>query len=492
MKRASMLSLGSLLALALILSLGFLLSVWASSPAQEAPAQAWAGHEYQRFRFVSEGQRKGIAAADRQLLKMTEDRMLLIDNGSLEDAVKYYGEVAKRFPNFPQKDFLKSGLADVLTYFGYTPLKAGDLQRLDPEILMNYGELLKNVSNPNDFRGFAPIAKDELLVTRFFAPKIISVKVLPAKEFGWRKVVWLKARRGSSAEKDKVDSFLLLFNFASTDPKFPTGKAAGQIQSMITPRYENPPNNHLSAYFLVYNALTGQCPEADRNGNVVVKPCTPGQIGFHLTASFDANDLPQANYFVPDACAQCHGTSGTGEKKAKVNYLDTDHWYDRVRPPDGDFKQVAQKDVLVGGGSQALRVIYKLNERIRAQNQAVDPDSFQLRATAKWLDLHQDCRNESPNCTDKSWLPTYRGFKKPGSELVWTPGNEVDEKLLPRLNQACFRCHSSFSYHVFEKATVAGKKDTIADYVGYGFMPPDRKLDDATKKAIVDLVKKLP
>lgn len=216
-----------------------------------------------------------------------------------------------------------------------------------------------------------------------------------------------------------------------------------------------------------------------------------GQLGFHLTASFDANFLPQKNYFVPNACAQCHGTAGTGATNAKINYLDTDHWYDRVRPPDGDFKQVDRKDVLVNGGDKALRVIYDLNARIRAQNQAVSPGSFQVRAVEKWLALHADC--SGPSCTDlSSFVPVYRGFKKPGSESVWTPGNQTDEELIPLLNQNCFRCHSSFKFHVFEKATVAEQKDMIEYYVSEGDMPPDRKLNDATKGKILELIRKLP
>ncbi|HEX4960563.1 MAG TPA: hypothetical protein VF173_06970 [Thermoanaerobaculia bacterium] len=494
MKRASLLSL--LAVMVLTLSFGLLLSAWASTPAQKAPGPAWANHEYQRYRFDSPERVKSLAATDRKLLRSSADGILRVDPGSREDAEKYYGEVAKRFPNFlataqcSRTDFLKTCLPDVLAYFGYAPLRPADLQRLDPEVLMSYADLLRQVSNPNDFRGFAPIQKEELLVSRFFAPKIVSVKELPAKELGWRKVVWLKARTGSNAEKDRLDSFLLLFNFTSTTPTFPVGVDAGQIQAMITPRYGNPPNNHFSAYFLVYNALSGKCPEADANGQVVVKPCTAGQLGFHLTASFDANFLPQQNYFVPNACAQCHGTSGTGATNAKINYLDTDHWYDRVRPPDGDFKEVARKDVLVNGGSKALKVIYDLNTRIRAQNQAVSPGSFQVRAVEKWLTLHADC--SGPNCFDKDWLPVYRGFKKPGSEVVWTPGNQTDEELIPLLNQNCFRCHSSFRFHVFEKATVAEKKNSIKSFVNSGYMPPDRQLSDATKKKIVDLIGKLP
>ena len=114
-----------------------------------------------------------------------------------------------------------------------------------------------------------------------------------------------------------------------------------------------------------------------------------------------------------------------------------------------------------------------------------------MRAVEKWLDLHANC--SGPSCIDQGGIfPVYRGFKRPGSELVWTPGNQTDEALIPLLNQNCFRCHSSFRFHVFEKATVAEKKNAIKSFVSSGYMPPDRKLNDATKGKIVDLIGKLP
>ena len=60
-----------------------------------------------------------------------------------------------------------------------------------------------------------------------------------------------------------------------------------------------------------------------------------GNIIFSLSATFDEDDrdpetnsLPQS-YFIPDSCVQCHGGS---TRRLKLNYLDTDHWLDRVFP----------------------------------------------------------------------------------------------------------------------------------------------------------------
>jgi len=478
-------------------SAGLLFAFWASSYAQsETPAASAPQHSGQPpgFRLLSEQAKAGIPPDQRQLLTLAEDGTLLIDPGSPENARSYYRLIAAKFPSLPDNcrasNLLDCTLTDALDYFGYRPFLPTDLQRLAPETLMDYGLLLRAVSNPEAFRGYPPTSRQELLASRFFAPKIVSVKVLPPSKYGWRKVIWLKARRGSRAERDGMESFYLLFNFESSTPVFPEGADAGQIQTMWTPVY--PTSTHFSAYFFVFNALSGRCPEADDSGNVVNKPCTPGQVGLHLTASFDANDLPQMNYFVPNACAQCHGAAGTGERETKINYLDTDHWYDRVQQPDGDFNRVEKKDVLVQGGGRAMKTIHDLNERIRAQNAAVGPtESFQLRAAQKWLELHADCRGPALECRDLHVPVIARGFRRSGSDTVWSAARETDQKLLPLLNQGCFRCHSSFRYHVFEKKYVYDRRTSLQGRIRSGSMPPDRILTPQQREEMIKLLGEL-
>jgi hypothetical protein len=398
-------------------------------------------------------------------------------------------------PSFPARggDFLTSNLPQMLAYLGYAPLLPDDLQRLDPEVIMDYQRLLGAVANPQDFRNFTPLAKGEILVTRFFAPKITSVKVLPATDFGWRKLVRFRARGGSAAKKDGLDSLYLLFNFASgSRPQFPAGVPAGQIQSILIPVY--PRGNHFDAYYFVYNSLSGKCPKADAQGNVTLLDCKAGQLGLYLTASFDANSLPQKNYYIANACSQCHGSSGQGKDGSKVNYLDTDHWYDRVQPPDGDFKQVAREDVLVKGGGRAMKVLYDLNTEIWKQNEAVKKGSFQSKAALKWLELHKDCEGGLDQCADKHFEPILRGLPSDvAGGPVWTAQNENDKKLLPILNQVCFRCHSSFSYHVFDKTAVVDKIKNrgLISRVSSGSMPPDRRLSDSDKTNLVNYLKTL-
>jgi hypothetical protein len=463
--------------------IGPLLAGWASSFSQEPKARAQAEPGHGAFRVLSNQERQRIPEGERQLLTLKEN-VLLVDPGDETAARKYYNlEIAGKFPSLYKNQCLATNLLgcslpDMLAYFGYGPLLPADLQRLPPETLMDYGSLLRAVSNPQAFQGFPVIQKDELLVTRFFAPKIISVKQLPTNEFGWRKVLYFRARQSSGAARDGLAEFYLLFNFGSgADPKFPEGKDAAQIQAMLTPKY--PSGNHFSAYFFVFNTLSGQCPEANSQGQIVFKTCERGQIGLHLTASFDANFLPQKNYYVPTACAQCHGTSGNGSQNARINYLDTDHWYDKVQRPGGDFSQVEKNDVLVGAGGRAMRTIYQLNARIRTQNAAIAEDSFQTRATTKWLDLHADCKDQPVECADRHFEPLSRGFKKPGSDTVWSSAKEADRSLLPLLNQNCFRCHSSFKFHVFEKKTVYDQKGLLSFKLNNRSMPPDRTLDQA-------------
>src|SRR5262249_44209716 len=130
---------------------------------------------------------------------------------------------------------------------------------------------------------------------------------------------------------------------------------------------------------------------------------------------FDGRRHPETvaaadNYYVPRACAQCHGGL-TNQFRAKVNFLDTDHWVDRVAPAYGlgdskfsreDFTALGQTNGVIfdgRGGSgylaRAFDVIWKLNKEIEAQNTEViedpdpgHPDNFAVRAVSKWLALH--------------------------------------------------------------------------------------------------------
>jgi hypothetical protein len=409
-----------------------------------------------------------------------EEVALRVRPGSEAEAKAYYIQLQQKLVNFPRNPLAESSIADMLVYYGFPAMLATDLQALPSAVLMDFGQLRNAVSNKPEFNSAyaaRPLQPGEILVSRFFAPKIINVRDpqtaagVPQGGFGWRKVLRFRAREGSPARNDGLDTFYLLFNFADNAPKFPEGKPAGQIQALLVPTYPTG-GKHNDIYFLVYEGLA--------------KP-NPGKVGLFLEATFDlAGTVPDDRYYVPTACGQCHGTERVNQPGGKVNYLDTDHWFDRT---GDDFKLVQAADVLVDGEAQGYDTIRKLNTEIEKQNSAVigagDP-KFALLAVRKWLELHKEGQ---PN---QHVPPLARGFAEAAGDPVWTAGADPDEKLLPLLNQYCFRCHSSVRFHVFQKQAVIGKKPGILARVNSGNMPQDRKLADGTKNEILELIRKLP
>jgi len=410
-----------------------------------------------------------------------ENVALRVNPGSETAARAYYVQLQQKLVNFPRNPLTESSIADMLVYYGFPALLATDLQALSPAVLMDFEKLRNGVSNKPEFNSAyatRPLQSGEILVSRFFAPKIINVRDpqtdgVPKGGFGWRKVLRFQSREGSPARSNGLDTFYLLFNFADNAPKFPEGKPAGQIQALLVPKYPTG-GKHNDIYFLVYEALNS---------------ATPGKVGLFLVATFDlAGTVPDDKYYVPTACGQCHGTEKENQPGGKVNYLDTDHWIDRT---GDDFKLVKAGDVLVDSEAQAYDTIRRLNTEIEKQNSAVigasDP-KFALLAVRKWLELHKE---GEPNA-NRHVPPLARGFAEAAGDPVWTAGADPDETLLPLMNQYCFRCHSSVRFHVFQKRAVIDRKSRIIARVTSGNMPQDRKLTDDTKKLLLQLIQKLP
>jgi hypothetical protein len=403
---------------------------------------------------------------------------LRIIPGNPQEAETYYNDMRKALVGFPQATLQQSKIADMLVYYGFPALLAKDLERLDSTVIMDFERLRRAVSNSAEFEAAyrqQPLKADEILVTRFFAPKIINVRDpqvngVPRGGFGWRKVLRFRARDGSAARAAGLDSFYLLFNFTSDkQATFPAGIHAGQIQAILVPRYPHG-GKHRDIYFLVFESLGSET--------------NPERVGTFLVATFDlAGVVPDDKYYVPRSCGQCHGTTAADQQGAKVNYLDTDHWIDRT---GDDFPKVKPGDVLVDGVPQAYATFRKLNGEIERQNAAVvgTGSPFALLAARKWLELH---REGSPTA-DQHVPPLNRGF---GADPVWKAGTSPDQDLVPMLNQYCFRCHSSVIYHVFERKAVVDRKSRIVGRVKSGNMPQDRKLDDATKNRFLQLMDQL-
>jgi hypothetical protein len=390
-----------------------------------------------------------------------------VEPGSESDAAAYYEGLSKIF-GF---DVSKSTLQTVLDGMGYGgKLVAQRLETEPSEAIM------------------ADFPQDEVLVTRFFAPKITAVSTPagspqpPPAQFGWRKLVRIQARTDSWATRVGIDSMWLLFNvFQSWDHvrEDPFASSPSNTNQVILVRSGKDVDGRW-AYWLVYRgAQTGYA------------------LTDHLCASFDGDvavtngDCPMnARYHVPRACAQCHG----GRRGPQLlNYLDSDHWNDRIQAGD-DFvwlRQQSRHGVLFDGGrdttsSEFLRafdIVRRLNKKIQRQNCDLDDTSFQCRAVKTWVDGHED--------SAEFRKPIQRPIRSGG--VAWSGPD--DAALLTDLNRFCFRCHSSYGYHVFDKAAVVTKRDDMIIKIERGRcrggMPQDRDLDDATKERLVNRLSKL-
>ena len=395
--------------------------------------------------------------------------------GELDEATKYYKDIRPALKGFPKTALADSSIGDMLVYFGFPALPPATLERLEPRVLHDFAKVRAAISTPEFEAAYRSgrWKSDDLLAARFFAPKILNVRDpqvnhVPVGGFGWRKLLRFRAREGSLAHAAGLDAFYLLFNFTSgSEPRYPEGVHAAQIQAILTPVYPTA-GKHRDAYFLVYESLAS---------------ATPGKVGSFLIAAFDlAGAVPENKYYVPTACGQCHGTESADQAGGKVNYLDTDHWFDRT---GDDFTKVPPGNVLVDTGTAA--VVRVLNVEIEKQNAAVLKQSggepFALLAVKKWLELH-------PGTASSSHVPPLgRGFVAKAGDRLWTArAGTPDEQLLPLLNQYCFRCHSSVHFHVFQKQAVYDRKEEIKGYVEAGLMPQDRVLPQATKEKLLRLV----
>jgi len=356
-------------------------------------------------------------------------------------------------------------LDSVLKFCGY-----GELTGRDAEITPS-DQLMKRF--PGD-----------VVAARFFAPKIIDVSDVGApagkKPLGWRKVVRLRVRANSLAAAKGIAAMFLLFNVfqersdVAKDPfspcvQNPNGGIPCSQNNQVMLIVDSPQVGKDAAYWMVFK-------DASVDG---------GKRTDNLPATFDGGEFPETSpsavkpYYLPRACADCHGRSAD---HAKLNYLDSDHWNDRIQDDDDFFilRKESQNGVLFDGGRDttsapfraAFNAIKTLNTEINDQNRAAGGEEFQVRAVANWLRIH-DSEINFLSPIDRA-IPAPAG--NPNAR-VWNRQTPNDEVLLKRLDRFCFRCHSSVIYHVFDKEAVFGKKDAIALYVNLGLMPQDRKMD---------------
>jgi hypothetical protein len=405
-------------------------------------------------------------------------------------AKRRYDELARDL-KFPAEK-PPATLDALLAYCGYRGLKSADIERLDSDVLMDFDRLSKNVSNGAEFRAAFRTAfeADDILATRFFSPKTTDVsRIEKPLRYSWRKLVRLRIRPASDAKKAGVEALYVLGNIYEADlRKNPFSTASKNNQVILST-----PNGKRPMYFLVFGPVDkgGLRQDFSETSWDAVDPQLPS-----VATSDGRPAQPFKRYFVPDGCIQCHGEQ---EVRGKLNFLDSDHYQDRVEA-DNDFPEVgvsAWSPIFDASppakAKVAFDVIRKLNREIAAQNATVDARfgqarSIQSRASDNWLRLHE---------TSDLHLPVIqRGMPDPTTGARWDPRNPTDQKLLPLLNRYCYRCHNAFKYDVFDKTAVLQNAAEMADRISatdsYKYrMPQDRVLTEEQKSEVVELLNKL-
>lgn len=386
----------------------------------------------------------------------------VVPSGSEREARGYYDAAARAIG---LRDF--STLDGVIRYMGHT-VDAVRLQNVAPPELM------------------ASAPSGTLLSARFFAPKItdVSSENTPARQVGWRKLVRLLPTTPSDARANGIDAAFILFNFfapiEARDPFLNANSVNTQVMLIASQPDMSP------IYWFDYG------------------PTQQGaQLSFHLDAFFDAGHVPRLAagsgrasavrpYYVPCGCISCHGgfvprgtpsasTLRWDPRAPMLNYLDTDHWFDRVASGE-DFAGLAAPVIIDPGGFEVLR---SLNREILEQNRRVAPGSAEQRAAAHWMDLHASNTGHVADLVARA-LPTAPGVAS------WNAGNADDTAALRLFNRYCFRCHGSVGFDVFDRPTLLSMRSLLLAVLRprplrgdpRATMPPDRDLSPADRATL--------
>jgi hypothetical protein len=403
-----------------------------------------------------------------------------VPTGDAPSAARYYALLAIILDFSTPQRIQQTKLDDVASYLGYTGLTGADLQNLPPAQLMNPNQLLHRDATTSP--GAAPFRSDDILAIRFFAPKIMNIKEPEStRQLGWRKLVRLRARPGSAAATHHIGSGIILFNIFTrpgAQPFSPTDESVNtqvmlvtETSSLAAPNAEGP----AALYWLDYGPLS-----------------QGGTLSLALNAFFDANELPQSSdgrrpYFVPDGCVACHGNNG---HRSLVNYLDTDHWFDRL---DNDFPALKVSGLPLvfdaqtnDSGTPAFKLAFDVIRRFNAeaddQVAKAQPKHDEALAAHKWLEVHSSNDGHVP--------PIDRAI---GLAPQWSRQNASDENVLNAMNQYCFRCHGTVKFSVFNRQELRQPQfqalidQAIQATAPVGLkMPPDRDLPDDVRRLLHD------
>jgi hypothetical protein len=279
--------------------------------------------------------------------------------------------------------------------------------------------------------------------------------------------VRLNSRPCSPAERKGIASAYVLFNFllplGQDEQGRPTpfgGQVSKNNQAMLVRRPGGAPArpecsqpgaaNQLTdpAYWLVFGTTEQSAPlEYALSG-----------VSFELPASTPDG----GKYFVPNACARCHGG---GREFAKLNFLDTDHWFDRIEPGD-DFSALKNANapaVLFDGGrdaaspqfEKAFETLVTLNREIQAQNSHADNGGLSPQGLSvdKWMALHAP----SPGQRVLEHKPPIDRALETTDGRIWDRTQPAEVELLGLLNRFCYRCHSSINFSVFDRSAIGSR-----------------------------------
>jgi hypothetical protein len=389
-----------------------------------------------------------------------------VSSGSADRARDYYITISKSLA-FNATPTVTT-LDDLIAFLGY-PMTGAALETLDPSILMDSSQLVAATGVGSSQKGVGSVEGD-ILAARFFAPKITNINTAVPQP-GWRKLVRFRIHSDSPAARAGIESAIVLFNFFPPidAPPFSTRSVNTQVM-LLAPK---------------------------RDERLLWLDFGPDQkLTFALNASFDAVTLGATNsYFVPDGCNDCHGSPGN-LRQPMVNYLDTDHWFDRLNDDfvalktantpllfDAQTNDPTQPQFIV-----AFDVIRRFNAEALQQNLNVRPAGFETQAAQTWIRLHAQ--------SDEHFPPIRRAFTV-GSGEPWQP---QEAEGLNRLNRYCFRCHGSVYFSVFDRPAVIQRVGNIRQRLSPspqqagrpGFkMPPDRTLEPSELTVLNDFLKQL-
>jgi hypothetical protein len=303
---------------------------------------------------------------------------------------------------------------------------------------------------------------------------------------GWRRLVRLKAQPGSTALENHIASAVILFNTFTkpADEPFAQGNFSVNTQVMllpdpafIRPLAGQPGDGQMdSVYWLDYQGATTD---------------GPGKLGYALDASFDANELPGMgikSYFVPHGCVACHGNN---DQRSLLNFLDTDHWFDRLSNDFPKFKK-SNRALLYDAGTNdsadqkfkdAVDVIRTFNEEAHKHAQQAQPKHDESLAAAKWLEIHKT-----------NYVPVPPLKRTIGAAPQWSGDDANEVAVLETMNQYCYRCHGTVKFSVFNKKSLLENRDKLLQRldpdaeVGLK-MPPDRDLPKEKRDLLLKSLK---